>query len=123
MRSEPRHDTLVRDLSTNIANLVLTSKQKRHLRGLAHSRKPIVIVGGKGATAALLKELDNALDHHELVKVKLQLEERADRKAVAARLCDASGAELIQLLGRIATLYRHNREAPRIMLDGEGLDQ
>ena len=105
-----------------IANLMLTSKQKRRLRGLAHSRKPIVSVGGKGATAALLKELHETLDHHELVKVKLQLEDRADRKAVAARLCNESGAELVQLLGRIATLYRQNREAPRIMLDDEGLD-
>jgi RNA-binding protein len=101
---------------------MLTSKQKRHLRALAHSRKPIVTVGGKGATPALLTELDTALDHHELVKVRLQLEDRDVRKAIAARLCDESGAELIQLLGRIATLYRHNREAPRISLNGEPSD-
>jgi RNA-binding protein len=101
---------------------MLTSKQKRHLRSLAHSRRPIVTVGGKGATAALLKELDDALDHHELVKVKLQLEDRDERKALAARLCNESGAELVQLLGRIATLHRQNREAPRIVLDSEEFD-
>lgn len=94
----------------------LTASQTRYLRGLAHALKPVVTVGGKGVTDAVLKELDHALDDHELVKVKLGGDDRKARTAELARLAGANRAEPVQAIGRIAVLYRHNAERPRIAL-------
>ncbi len=64
----------------------LTSSQKRYLRGLAHTLKPVIMVGNKGVTPALAAELAIALEHHELIKVKLAGEDRAARAAQIAEL-------------------------------------
>lgn len=94
----------------------LTASQVRYLRGLAHPLKPVVTLGGKGVTAAVLKELDHALDDHELIKVKLGGDDRAARGADIAKLTEASGAEPVQAIGRVAVLYRRNPKQPRIAL-------
>ena len=94
----------------------LTSSQKRYLRGLAHPLHPLVMVGQKGVTAPLLAELAIALEHHELVKVKIANEDRDERSEWTAELLDKSGAELVQSVGRVATLYRRRRDKPAITL-------
>ena len=94
----------------------LTSSQTRYLRGLAHALKPVVLIGGKGVTPALLKELGQALDDHELIKVKLAGADRATRTAELGQLTAASHAEAVQAIGRIAVLYRRNDERPQIAL-------
>ena len=70
----------------------LSENQKRHLKALAHHRKVIVIVGAAGITDAVLAEIDAALAHHELVKVRV--------------IAQRSGAELVQSIGHIATFFR-----------------
>jgi RNA-binding protein len=94
----------------------LTASQKRYLRGLAHGLKPVIMTGNKGITPALLKEFSVALDHHELIKVKLGSEDRDTRKAQIAELATGTNAELVQSIGRVACFYRRNDEQPKLAL-------
>lgn len=93
----------------------LSPSQKRYLRGLAHSLKPVIMTGNKGVTPALIKEFSNALDQHELVKVKLG-DDRDERKAHIAELGEGAKAELVQSIGRVACFYRRNEEQPKLAL-------
>ncbi len=88
--------------------LTLTNPQKRHLKTLAHARKPIVIIGDNGVTPAVLHEILMALDHHELVKIRVNAADRAARDAMIEEVCATSGALLVQRVGHIATLFRRN---------------
>lgn len=94
----------------------LTSAQIRYLRGEAHDIKPLMQVGGKGVSAALLAELSQLLEDHELVKVKVAASDRESRDAMIAELCTASQATLVQRIGHTAVLYRAAREKRRIVL-------
>ncbi|HEX5960686.1 MAG TPA: ribosome assembly RNA-binding protein YhbY [Rhodanobacteraceae bacterium] len=96
--------------------MALKTSQIRYLRGLAHPLKPVLLLGGKGVTAGVLKELEQALDDHELIKVRLNGADRAARAAEAAELVASSHAETVQAIGRIAVLYRRNDEKPQIAL-------
>ncbi len=93
----------------------LTSKQKRHLRGLAHSLKPVVMIGSSGITEGVITELDARLAHHELIKVRISGVDRADRLHTAEELCKKSDSELINTIGHIAILYRRSDD-PQIKL-------
>jgi RNA-binding protein len=92
----------------------LTGRQRRHLRGLANPRRPLVHVGEAGISEAVVLALDDALTGHELVKVKLQ--QPADKKAAAQFLAEKSGAELCGLVGHTVILYRRRAEKPIIEL-------
>ena len=94
----------------------LSPSQKRYLRGLTHDLSPVVMTGNKGMTQAVLNEFEIALDHHELIKVKLGCEDRKQRVAQIAALADASGSELVQSIGRVACFYRRNAEKPMLAL-------
>ena len=94
----------------------LSSNQKRFLRGIAHSLDPVIMVGQKGVTPALLKEFDGALAHHELVKVKLSDADREDRAETVEVLREASKSEVVQTIGRVACFYRRNPQQPKIEL-------
>lgn len=87
----------------------LTGKQRRWLRGRAHSLKPVVQLGGKGLTDAVVAEVDTALEAHELIKVSL-VGDRDEREALAADLADRVEAEAIGLIGKVAILYRAHPE-------------
>ena len=95
---------------------MLTASQIRYLRGLAHPLKPVLLLGSRGVTRSVLKELEQALDGHELIKVRLSGGDRATRVEELAKLAETSGAETVQAIGRIAVLYRRNAEQPRIAL-------
>ena len=94
----------------------LSNPQKRYLRGLAHDLKPVVMVGAKGITASLVTELDNALDQHELVKVKVAAEDRDSRDAFIADLASQATAELVSRIGHTAVLYRRSKDKPLVIL-------
>lgn len=79
---------------------------KKFLRAKAHSLKPVVITGQHGVTPAVLGEIDLALEHHELIKVRVNAGERLERRAMVERICAETSAELIQTIGHIVTLYR-----------------
>jgi RNA-binding protein len=95
---------------------MLKEKQKKTLRGLAHSRKPVVLMGNGGLTDGVLAALDEALLIHELVKVKVAAEDRQERDKIIQTMLERSNAELVQRVGHIATLFRRNPEKPVITL-------
>lgn len=96
--------------------LELTSAQTRFLRGQAHGLKAMLQVGGKGASDALLAELDAALEHHELIKVKVAAEDREARDTAIDTLAARTGAALVQRIGHIAILYRPSKDRRQIVL-------
>ncbi|MCA7023942.1 MULTISPECIES: ribosome assembly RNA-binding protein YhbY [Stenotrophomonas] len=97
-------------------SIVLTPAQNRFLRGMAHDLKALLQIGGKGVTPAFLAELDEVLERHELIKVKIAAEDREAREAMAAELVQASGGALVQRIGHVAVLYRPAREKRQIVL-------
>jgi len=93
----------------------LTLPQIKHLKALAHHRKPVVMVGTAGVTEPVLAEIRIALQAHELVKVKLPAVERAERDAMLGQICRATEAEPVQHIGRMGVIYRR-AEKPKIQL-------
>ena len=85
----------------------MNSADKKKLRADAHTLKPVVMIGQSGLTAAVLAEIEQALDSHELIKVKIRAE-RDERKLISEKICTDTGAELIQTIGQIAVIYRLN---------------
>ena len=96
--------------------VALTAAQIRFLRGQAHGLKAMLQVGGKGITDALVAEVDGALEHHELIKVKVAAADRDERDALIAALAERCGAAMVQRIGHVAVLYRPNREKRQIVL-------
>ena len=84
------------------------------MRGMCHDLKPVVMLGQKGLTEAVLNEIDNALDHHELIKIKLSVDDRDARKQVIAEICRNSGAVEVQTIGKTVSIYRQNKDNPVI---------
>ncbi len=94
----------------------LTHSQIRYLRGLAHDLNPVILVGNKGVTPALIKEFGAALAQHELVKVKIAGEDRTARKQQIDELAEHVGAEVVQRIGHVASYFRRNKDEPKIAL-------
>ncbi len=95
---------------------VLTSKQKQYLKGLAHALAPVVRVGKSGVTDGVVRETRGALDAHELIKVRLDIDEPAVRKTAAQSLASSVDAQLAGTVGKIAILYRERDEDPELKL-------
>ena len=95
---------------------VLTPKQRQFLKGLAHPLSPIVRVGKAGATAAVVAETKKSLEAHELIKVRIDVDEGAARRAIAEKLAAATDSHLAGTIGKIAILYREREEKPEIKL-------
>jgi RNA-binding protein len=96
--------------------MTLTGKQRRHLRSIGHHLDPVVQLGKHGITDGILAAVNDALEQHELVKVRVGTECPDDRALVAERLPPAVHAELAQLLGRTLLLYRRHPKEPKINL-------
>jgi RNA-binding protein len=94
----------------------LTQSQRRHLKGLAHHLKPVVMIGQHGLTENVFNEIEIALDAHELIKVRVSGADRDDRKAMLETIGSRCGAELVQSIGHIAVFFRRNSEKPKIEL-------
>jgi RNA-binding protein len=94
----------------------LTSAQSRFLRGQAHDLRAMLQVGGKGITDALVTEVENALEQHELIKVKIAAEDREARDAMIGELAQRAGAALVQRIGHTAVLYKPSRDNRQIVL-------
>ena len=84
----------------------MKTELRKFLRAKAHSLKPVVITGQHGITPAVLNEINLALDHHELIKVRVNAGQREERQAMIAQICAETTAELIQAIGHIITIYR-----------------
>jgi RNA-binding protein len=84
----------------------ISEQQRRTLRGAAHKLKPVVLLGKAALSEAVLEEINAALDHHELIKVKVRGDDRDERRLIIDDMARKTGAELIQTIGQIAVLYR-----------------
>jgi putative YhbY family RNA-binding protein len=93
--------------------LQLDVQARKLLRARAHKLQPVVMIGEKGLTAAVLAEMNRALDAHELIKVKAASDERELRAAWLAQACAELGAAPVQHIGKVLVLYRENPELHR----------
>lgn len=84
----------------------LTAKERAHLKARAHALEPVVQIGGAGVTDALVAEIDRALTAHELIKVKIGVDDRAERVAVGDDLCARTGAAAVHRVGKVIILWR-----------------
>ena len=96
---------------------MLNNRQKHHLKTLAHASRPVVIIGANGLTEAVMQEIDQALRHHELLKIRVNAADRPARLQIITQITTTLAAELVQHVGHVATLFRRNPETPRIALD------
>ncbi|MEJ2361087.1 MAG: YhbY family RNA-binding protein [Gammaproteobacteria bacterium] len=94
---------------------MLSQKHRKQLRQLAHHRKVIVIIGQHGLTDNVMAEIDQALEVHELVKVRVNAGERATRDAMIDRIAEQTHSDVVQRIGHIGTFFRR-AEKPRIAL-------
>jgi len=94
----------------------LEAAQIRFLRGKAHALKALWQVGGKGVSAAVVAEIDAALEQHELIKVRIAAADREERAALAQQLAAECRAALVQSIGHVVTLYRPSLEHRQIVL-------
>lgn len=97
----------------------MTPRQVRYLRGLAHHLNPVVQVGQARLTDSVVAKVDEELDNHELIKVRVQGAERHELAEAAEVLCARTGATHVQTIGHIVVLYRRRKEKPAIRLPSE----
>ena len=98
--------------------LSLTPAERKALRGQAHHLDPVVIVGGDGLTAAVLKEADAALKAHGLIKVRMFSDQRAEREQALSQLADTLHAAPVQHIGKLLVLWRPVPERAPAAPDG-----
>nr|WP_314740158.1 ribosome assembly RNA-binding protein YhbY [uncultured Haemophilus sp.] len=88
--------------------MTLTTKQRQFLKGLAHHLSPVVMLGGNGLTEGVLAEIDNALNHHELIKVKIAGADREVKQLIIDAIVRETKAVNVQTIGHILVLYRQS---------------
>jgi RNA-binding protein len=103
---------------------VLSSKQRRHLRSLAHSLKPVVQIGKGGIDAGLVAAVEQALLDHELIKVRVGENAGVEREEAAEQIATKTKSDVAQVLGNIVLLYRAHPDDPTIVLPASnGVDE
>lgn len=95
---------------------MLNSRQRRYLKSLAHHLNPTVRIGRARLSPGLVAETNRALEAHELIKVKIEMEGTAGRGPIAKSLASATAANIVGTVGKIAILYRPRSEEPTIQL-------
>ena len=86
--------------------LPLDSAKRRDLKARAHGLEPVVMVSAKGVTPGVTAEVERALDHHELIKIRVLGDDRGERDALLDALCAGTGAAPVQHIGKILIIYR-----------------
>lgn len=102
----------------------LSEKQKKYLRGLAHGRSPVILLGARsadesGPAVGVVNEMDLALSAHELIKVRARAGERQERDSLLAALAERTGSTLVQRIGNVGVFYRRHKDKPRIILPAD----
>lgn len=90
--------------------MTLSNKQKQFLKGLAHSMKPIVQLGGNGLTEGVVAEINNALAHHELIKVKVASDDRDEKALIMDAIVGETGSLKVQSIGHTLVIYKASKE-------------
>ena len=94
----------------------LSKKQAKFLRAKCHDLKAVIMMGQKGLTEEVLNEMEIALTHHELVKIKLSVDDRELRKQLIVEICDKTQAQEVQSIGKTLSIYRVNPDKAVIEL-------
>ena len=84
----------------------LTPTERRGLRARAHHLKPVVMIGEAGLTPEVVREIQANLRGHELIKIRVLGEERANRKELISAICGETGAQAVQHIGKILVIFR-----------------
>lgn len=93
-----------------LAVMPISSQQLRHLRKLAHHLKVIIIIGQHGLGENVLNEIEQALEYHELVKVRVNAADRSERNTIIDSISQQTRSDVIQRIGHIAVFYRRSDE-------------
>ncbi|GAB60364.1 ribosome assembly RNA-binding protein YhbY [Rheinheimera nanhaiensis] len=88
----------------------LTNKQKQFLKAKAHDLKPVILLGSNGLTEGVVAEIDNALNFHELIKVKVPTEDREQKVLIMDAIVRETKAEQVQVIGKMLVLFRPSKD-------------
>lgn len=88
----------------------MDTASRKALKAQAHHLKPVIMLGNKGLTTAVIDETNLALLTHELIKVKINGSDKAGRQLISTELCESLQASLVQLIGNTAIIYRKNEQ-------------
>ena len=89
----------------------LTARERAHLKARAHTLEPVVHAGSAGVTDRLVAEVDRALTAHELIKIKVNSDDRADRIAIGSEICARTDAAAVHRVGKVLILWRPRPES------------
>ncbi len=92
----------------------LDNKRLSQLKSLCHHLRPVVMIGQKGLHAGVIDEIDLALEHHELIKIRINVD-RDEREKMIREICEQTGAQAIQVIGHMVSLFRENPQQPKIL--------
>jgi len=95
--------------------IILTKQQNSQLKGLAHQLKPVVMIGQNGLTEAVIKEAKQALEQHELIKIKI-VADKEERLKIRTQIAKKTQSTLVQKIGQMAVYFKQNPKKPIISL-------
>jgi len=95
---------------------LLTGKQRSYLRGKANSLDPYVHIGKEGLNESVYEKIDEVLDDHELVKIRILDNSLEDINEVVNDVCEQLGAERVQVIGNVFIIFRRNMKEPKYNL-------
>jgi RNA-binding protein len=91
----------------------ISNLQKKTLKAHAHSLKPVIMLGQNGLTESVLDEIEQALSHHELIKIKVSASSREEKKEYIQKIAEMTQSELVQAIGYVAVFFRENPDKKR----------
>jgi RNA-binding protein len=94
----------------------LTNNQKKYLRSIAHDLKPFVMIGQHGLSESVIAEINTTMLKHELIKIKLRVEDRDEKQKIIEKILEFSHAEIVQVIGGVLVIYRPFEDNPDIIL-------
>jgi len=109
----PNSGKIAKIKQTNTKNVMskLSNTQIRHLKGLAHELKPVVMIGDKGLTATVLEEIKIALNAHELIKINIRADDKEQREQIIEKILNKSQSSKVQTIGGKLVVFKRNKEA------------
>ncbi len=91
----------------------MNQQQLRKLKRQCHHLKPVIWIGQKGLSDNVFDEIESALGHHELIKIKIASADKASRQEMVSAICDRTHSDLIQSIGHMVSFYRKNPDNPK----------
>jgi len=85
---------------------MITKAEQKRFKAIGHGLKPVVTIAGNGLSDAVILELNRAINDHELIKVRVNADDRDDKQATIEKVVGAASAELVQSIGNVALIYK-----------------